>query len=208
MVQNPEMARETTHANLLDAAQALVMHQGFAATTVDQVIERAGVTKGAFFYHFATKEALAHALVARWAERDRAQLDEVMARAEALSKDPAQRVLILVGLLAEFADTTLPSEDPGCLYACLCYEAKPFDETVRQEILSTFGYWHERLTPWFDAALAGKAPIEGVGAAELLALLDTIFEGALVLARIQRDHRELGRQLRQYRTYLELLFAR
>ena len=202
------MAKEITHTNLLDAAQALVMHQGFAATTVDQVIERAGVTKGAFFYHFPSKDALAHALVARWSERDRNQLDELMARAEGLSKDPAQRILILLGLYAEFADANLPADDPGCLYACLCYEAKPFDDTVRNEILATFAYWRERLTPWFDAALAGKPPLEGVGSAELLALLDTVFEGALVMARIQRDHKELGRQIRQYRTYLELLFAR
>jgi len=146
--------------------------------------------------------------VSRWAERDRAQLDEVMARAEGLSKDPVQRVLILVGLLAELADATIPSEDPGCLYACLCYEAKPFDENVRREILATFDYWHERLTPWFDAALAGKPPLDGAGTAVLLAMIDTIFEGALVIARIQRDNKEPGRQLRQFRTYLELLFTR
>ena len=201
------MTRESTHANLLDSAQAIVMRQGFTATTVDQVIERAGVTKGAFFYHFPTKEALAHALVTRWAERDRALLDTVMARAETLAREPAQRVLLLVGLLAEAADAA-PEEDPGCLYASFCYEAKLLDDFVRTVILDSFGYWHEHLTPWFDAALRAQPPrIDGIDAHALLTLLDTVLEGGLVMARIHGDSRELGAQLRQYRTYLELLFT-
>lgn len=201
------MTRESTHTNLLDAAQALVMRQGFSATTVDQVIERAGVTKGAFFYHFPSKDALARALVERWSEQDRAQLDGAMARAETLAREPAQRLLVLVGLLAEAADTA-DEADPGCLYASYCYEAKLMDDAVRGVITNTFGYWHERLTPWFDAALAAHPPkLDGIDAAGLLALLDTVFEGGLVMARIQQDDAALGAQLRQYRNYLELLFA-
>jgi TetR/AcrR family transcriptional regulator, transcriptional repressor for nem operon len=201
------MTRETTHTNLLDAAQALVMKQGFSATTVDQVIARAGVTKGAFFYHFATKDALAHALVERWAARDRAQLDGAMARAETLARDPGQRLLVLVGLLAEVADAA-HEDDPGCLYASYCYEAKLMDDAVSAVINDTFAFWHERLTPWFEAALAAYPPkIDGIDAAGLLALLDTVFEGGLVMARIQKDASALGAQLRQYRNYLELLFA-
>lgn len=201
------MTRETTHTNLLDAAQALVMRQGFSATTVDQVIERAGVTKGAFFYHFATKDALAHALVERWSARDRAQLDSAMSRAATLAREPGQRILVLIGLLAEVADAA-NEEDPGCLYASYCYEAKLMDDTVRTVITDTFAYWHERLTPWFDAALMAHPPrLEGVTAAGLLELLDTVFEGGLVMARINKDDAALGAQLRQYRNYLELLFT-
>lgn len=201
------MTRETTHTNLLDAAQALVMRQGFSATTIDQVIDRAGVTKGAFFYHFASKDALAHALVERWAARDRAQLDGAMARAAALAREPGQRILVLVGLLAEVADSA-DEEDPGCLYASFCYETRLMDDAVRGMVTDTFAYWHERLTPWFEAALTAHPPkLEGVDAASLLALLDTVFEGGLVMARIQRDDAALGAQLRQYRNYLELLFA-
>ena len=121
---------------------------------------------------------------------------------------PLITLLVLVGLLAEIADQA-PEEDPGCLYASFCYEARLLDDAVRAEILETFAYWHERLTPWFDAALANATTrIEGVTPGDLLALLDTVFEGGLVMARIQGDRLALGAQLRQYRNYLELLFAR
>ena len=49
---------ENARSKLLDAAIALIRQQGFSATTVDQLCGMAGVTKGAFFHHFASKDAL------------------------------------------------------------------------------------------------------------------------------------------------------
>jgi TetR/AcrR family transcriptional repressor of nem operon len=44
-----------TRTAIMDAAQGLILQQGFAATSIDEIIERTGVTKGAFFYHFKSK---------------------------------------------------------------------------------------------------------------------------------------------------------
>ena len=65
---------------------------------VDEVIGSAGVTKGAFFHHFRTKSDLGHALVERFARRDRAHLERNIQRAERLAGDPLTQLLILVGL--------------------------------------------------------------------------------------------------------------
>ncbi len=50
---------------LLAAYQALLLAEGQAATTLDAVAARAGVSKGGLLYHFRSKEALAEALIAR-----------------------------------------------------------------------------------------------------------------------------------------------
>ena len=90
-----------TRERLLDAAQAGINERGFAGTSIDQIIERAGVTKGTFFYHFKSKNELARALIERFAAADRAVLGESMARAERLAEDPLQQLLIFVGLMIE-----------------------------------------------------------------------------------------------------------
>ena len=54
--------RAATHGAILRAAQALFAAQGFAATTVDDIAERAGVAKGAVYHHFAGKEAMFEAV--------------------------------------------------------------------------------------------------------------------------------------------------
>lgn len=50
--------RETTRQKLYEAAVTLIAEQGFSATTVDEIAERAGVAKGTVYYNFASKTVL------------------------------------------------------------------------------------------------------------------------------------------------------
>ena len=52
---------------LLDAALKVVRAKGYTATRIEDVCEAAGVTKGSFFHHFASKEDLAVEAAAHWA---------------------------------------------------------------------------------------------------------------------------------------------
>ena len=53
----------STRNNILDAAQATIYARGFTAATLDKVLEGAGVTKGAFFHHFKSKDDLIRGLL-------------------------------------------------------------------------------------------------------------------------------------------------
>ena len=57
---------QTAKDKLLGAALALFREKGFTATTVDDLCARAGVTKGAFFHHFKTKEDVGVAAADHW----------------------------------------------------------------------------------------------------------------------------------------------
>jgi AcrR family transcriptional regulator len=61
--------RERTREELLTAAEACFVSRGFHATSVDQVAERAGYTKGAVYSNFATKEDLFFSVYERRVER-------------------------------------------------------------------------------------------------------------------------------------------
>jgi AcrR family transcriptional regulator len=54
-------------AELIEAAQALFFEKGYDATSVDEIIRRAGISKGAFYYYFPSKEAVLEALAERMA---------------------------------------------------------------------------------------------------------------------------------------------
>ncbi len=51
----PPEHREQTRSRILDAAACLFARQGFDAVSIDDLMEAAGLTRGAFYHHFATK---------------------------------------------------------------------------------------------------------------------------------------------------------
>ncbi|MGB5535699.1 MAG: TetR/AcrR family transcriptional regulator, partial [Thiogranum sp.] len=59
-----------TRNKIMDVAQNMVLDVGLSGTSVEKVIDEAGVTKGTFFYHFKTKHDLAASLIERYAEDD------------------------------------------------------------------------------------------------------------------------------------------
>src|SRR5688572_9342897 len=73
---SPKPARGDARRALLEAAHTLVRRKGWAGTSVDELCAEAGVTKGAFFHHFASKEALGVAAAEQWTERARENIFE------------------------------------------------------------------------------------------------------------------------------------
>ena len=55
---------------ILDAAANLIAHYGYDKTTVDEIAREAGVSKGAIYLHFKSKEDLFEALLLREIGRD------------------------------------------------------------------------------------------------------------------------------------------
>lgn len=68
--------RAETRRRLLDAALDVFAAEGFGRTTVEQVCDRAGFTRGAFYSNFSSLDEL---FLAMWEERSAAMLDDVRA---------------------------------------------------------------------------------------------------------------------------------
>ena len=58
MIDEPLRKGEQTQARILDAAYALFMEQGYHGTSMRQIVERAGITMGGVYNHFASKEEI------------------------------------------------------------------------------------------------------------------------------------------------------
>ncbi len=71
---------ETTRRRLLQAAQQLFAQQGYETTSVQQICQAAGVSKGAFYHHFPSKHALFLHLLQRWLAGIQDQLQQAAAR--------------------------------------------------------------------------------------------------------------------------------
>jgi len=190
----------------MDAAEALILDHGFAGTSVGSVVERAGVTKGAFFHHFDTKADLARALVERYARWDREKLEGALERAERMSNDPLQQVLIVVTLFQEEAEG-LAEPYPGCLFASYGYQTELFDEETMDVARRAMLLWRDRLAAKFAEAAERHPPRVPVDPEGLADMITVIFEGAFIVSKTLEDPETVAEQLGHYKAYVELVFG-
>lgn len=194
-----------TRNKIMDVAQDMVLDVGLSGTSVEKVIEEADVTKSTFFYHFKTKHDLAASLIERYAEDDRQHLCDAMDKAEQLSRDPLQQLLIFIGLFIEMTDQ-LEKPFPGCLYASYCYQSGAISIDIMSKIKDMMHYWRERLCEKIDNIVLQyppRIPIENYQVADHLL---TTFEGAFILSKVMKEPKLASQQLVQCRNYIELLF--
>lgn len=196
-----------TRQHILDAAQPVVLRRGFAATSIDDIQEAAGISRGTFFYHFPSKDDFARALIARYAEQDRILVDGLMARAERLASDPLQQALVFIGLHEELFEETA-SADLGCLFASYSYEAGLFDDETGSMVRGALDHWRDVLGGKLRQAMARHpVKLEDTDPDVLADLGYGVLQGAFILARTMADPGLMAEHTRQFRNHLELLFG-
>jgi TetR/AcrR family transcriptional repressor of nem operon len=200
------MARDgaKTRERILDSAQRLVLEQGLAATSIDDVLTAAGTSKGAFFHHFPSKNALARAIVERYAEGDVAFLEEFMARAERESDDPAEQLVIFVRSFEE-ASEEMVAEQPSCLYVSYIFDKQLFDDGTNDVIAEALLAYRSRLAGKIAAAIEKHPPLIPVDPMTLSDHVLVTFEGAFVLTRALGDQTLMRKQLELVRHTIELV---
>jgi TetR/AcrR family transcriptional repressor of nem operon len=196
---------ENTRSRILDNAQALILERGFAGVSVDQLIRRLGLTKGAFFHHFKSKRELARALIRRYADQGLELFRENLARARRLSDDPLQQLLILIGLYEELFEN-LAEPYPGCLLASYVYELQQFDEETRAIINEEFILSRTEVTKLIRQIMDKYPPRREIDPAALADGFMSAFEGAFILSKSLNEADITVKQLRLYKTMIEALF--
>jgi TetR/AcrR family transcriptional repressor of nem operon len=193
-----------TRTRILDAAEELVERNGFAATSVDQILAAAGSSKGAFFHHFDSKRELAAALVDRYVDADLELLRRGLDAAEGVS-DPVDRVLAFLGHYEHWA-AELVSEDSACLYIAVLTERDLLDEATSGAVERAIKAWRDAFTALLRPALeaAGDPDVDVEALADHLF---ATFEGGYLLCRSLRSAEPMRAQLRVLRQLVAALLS-
>lgn len=202
------MAKRGEHSRdrILDAAQGLVMSKGFAGTSIDDILKKAELTKGAFFHYFKGKADLAFALVERHSKKDLAMFEDLAAKAEAESSDPLEQVFLFLEYFEDYVSNSV-DPSPGCMYAVYTYESMQFEPAVRDLVADILRQWTSIYVRKFQEVIDRYEPAIPVTARQLAEMIVSVVEGGLVLQRAYGDVRVTSRQSEQFRNYLQLLFG-
>ena len=193
---------------LLEAAVAVIRTQGLHATSVDSLCAAAGVTKGAFFHHFASKEDLAVAAADHWS----ATTGALFAAAPYHDlDDPAERIFAYLDFRASRISGA-PSEYT-CLVGTMAQEAFETSPPIRDACAASIFGHAQSLEADFEAALAnaggvGRTRGERTRAASLARYTQTVLQGAFVVSKAANDPAVALEAIDHLRRYLECVLGR
>jgi TetR/AcrR family transcriptional regulator, transcriptional repressor for nem operon len=197
---------ERTRTRLLDVAYDSIVHKGFAATSIEELVEAAGITKSGFFYHFKDKNDLARQLLERFLAEDNQILDTLTERARALADDPLQSFLIFLNLYAELMDE-MSDLHPGCLVATITYQEQLFDAEVKRMNADSVRALRRRFADWLEEIAVRHPPLAVIDLDALADHLTVVVEGGIILSRALADRRLMGRHLRLFRDQVKQIFG-
>ena len=199
--------RGEVRERVLQLAESAILEKGFGATSIEELIAAAGITKSGFFYHFKDKTELARILLTRYIEREDALFDDLFRRADELNEDPLHGFLVGLKMLAELMGD-LPTGHPGCLVAAYCYQDRLFDQQVRDLNTSAVLAWRKRFRQRLDEIAALYPPKIVVDLDDLADMLSVIADGGIILSKVLKDRDALPRQVMLYREFVRSVFLR
>jgi len=197
---------ERTRERILDLAYESVIRKGFAATSIEELVEAAGITKSGFFYHFKDKTDLARQLIESYTGRNMTFLGDLAARARQLSEDPLHSFLVFLKLYAEAMEEATVGH-PGCMVATVTFQDQSWDQGVRQLVIDQVTDWRAMFLAWLQEIAAVYPP---KGKASLEDLADAILAftyGGMTIARALGDTSAISRQTIMFRETVRLHFG-
>lgn len=199
---DPFLGSGTARERLLAAAVKIIRQKGFAATTVDELCREAGLTKGAFFHHFASKEALGVAAADHWAavttalfagapyHAGRRALDRLLAYVDF-------RAALIAG--RDIADFT-------CLVGTLAQEVHETAPAIRDAAGASIVGHAATLVPDIEAAIA-ECGATDVDAMSLALHTQAALQGGFILAKAAGRPELALESVAHLRRYIECLFT-
>lgn len=183
---------------MVGAAVDLFRRHGYAATTVDQICAAAGVTKGAFFHHFESKEALAEATLERWQEYMAAAYERVPYAAIA---DPRAKLSACMDYFIEMMSNT--KQVRSCLAGTIVQEISESHERLREAAQACFVCGESRFAALVeDVCRVAPAKLE-VDSESLAQLWMATIQGSLLLSKASGDASVVARNMRHAKQYIE-----
>jgi TetR/AcrR family transcriptional repressor of nem operon len=191
-----------TKRRLLDAAMALMLRQGFTATTVDQICAEADLTKGSFFHYFKSKDEIGEGALDHFYSRQQ----QGFAEAEFVKlADPLEKIH---GLLDFIIQSMKSPQAQSCLCGNLAQELAHTHPRFRASCDEKFSRFADTIKATLREAKAKYKPKTDFDPEGVALMFVSLMQGSILLAKTMQDTKLIAHNLEHFRTYVDTLFGK
>ena len=199
MTISREIQAASTRDKILAIAAEDIFRGGFQASSIGEIIRKANVSKGCFYHHFSTKQALGYAV-----------LDETLTKVKneiwlpiLSSENPLHSIIDMFTNPEEYLDCE--SVKHGCPINNLAQEMSPIDEGFRERIESIYGHWRQQLSTSLQRCQRNGDMSKDVDADEIATLIIAVTQGAVGIAKNSQHPESFSEYTRGLTQYLREL---
>lgn len=176
--RRPDETRET----ILQAAFEEIWEYGFQAASLDRILKRTGVTKGALYHHFNNKLELGYAVIE---DVIRPQMLGTWLRAMSESDNPLD--CLRRALRSIHKESAVRTCQCGCPLNNLALEMSPLDEGFRKRIHATFEMWRRGIAQALRQGQAEGTVRKDVDPNHMATFILASIEGTISLMKTSQD---------------------
>lgn len=181
---SPVRQPEATRGKILEAALDLFHQRTFNGTSINEIVERAGITKGALFHHFKGKYELGYAVVDELLMEEVRRLWSDNLRS---STDPITDLQMILRSLGEEVRGNPALLRYGCPINNLAQEMSSVDEVFRSKLQAAYAEWIAAVELAFEAGIKAGNVRAGLDPHALATTLVALFEGSVGLIKVNRS---------------------
>jgi len=195
--RNPAETRE----KLVTATVRLMLKQGFAGTSVDQICSEAGVTKGSFFHHFPSKEAIGKAAVHWWGTFGTALYAEAWKDHEL---DPLEQLHRMFDIMIGF--TEREDQVCTCMVGMMSQELAQTHPVIREACAHELDVWTANVSQMLTAAKLRHPVRFDFDPDQVAWFLNSLWQGSMLVGKVTQSPELIRSNLRLARSYVDGLF--
>jgi len=183
---------------IINAAQELMTTRGYSATTVDEIIKFAGVSKGGFYHAFKSKEELAIVALEDYEEKGWA----IVSNGPYVKiDDPVARALAFIQFIEEKSQELWTH---GCLLGSVSIEVADCYPNVIKRIDELFDEFEKGIEVILAPALEARG-VTDISSRDLSIHFLAVIEGSIITAKSHANPDHLQSGIARFRHYLSLL---
>lgn len=191
---------DATRRSLLEAAYEEIHRFGFQAASLNAILERTGVTKGALYHHFSSKLQLGYAVL------DEHIAEELQRLWFEPLRQPGHPIDVLMGTIMKMGEHYQCEEITlGCPLNNLAQEMSAIDDGFRQRIDSIYKRWQESIETLLTRGQQEGRVSTAIDPADTAFFILASLEGCMSMAKNAQSHDELMRCGKALSIYLNSL---